>query len=49
LRSTESREAVEALIKRGRAFGLGVTIISQRPAIVSKDALSQSDIYLSFF
>jgi DNA-binding transcriptional MerR regulator len=47
-RSTESREAVEALIRRGRAFGLGATIISQRPAIVSKDALSQSDIYLFF-
>jgi DNA helicase HerA-like ATPase len=47
-RSTESREAVEALIRRGRAFGLGATIISQRPAIVSKDALSQSDMYLFF-
>ena len=47
-RSTESREAVEASIRRGRALGLGATIISQRPAIVSKDALSQSDIYLFF-
>jgi len=48
MRGSESREAVETLIRRGRAFGLGATIISQRPAIVSKDALSQADVYLFF-
>ena len=47
-RSSECREAVETLVRRGRQFGLGATLLSQRPAIVSKDALSQADIYLFF-
>tara|TARA_R110002051_G_scaffold320410_1_gene405717 strand:- start:110 stop:1306 length:1197 start_codon:yes stop_codon:yes gene_type:complete len=34
------------LCKLGRAKGYGVTLISQRPAAVSKEALSQASIYM---
>jgi hypothetical protein len=33
--------AFEDLIRRGRARGLGITIATQRPAVVHKDALTQ--------
>jgi Mn-dependent DtxR family transcriptional regulator len=35
--------AVEDLVRRGRARGLGVTLVSQRPAVLAKDVLSQAD------
>lgn len=33
--------AVNDLVRKGRARGLGVTLISQRPALVNKDVLTQ--------
>ena len=33
--------AVNDLVRKGRARGLGVTLISQRPALISKDVLTQ--------
>lgn len=35
--------AFEDLVKLGRNFGIGVTLISQRPQSVNKDALNQSE------
>ena len=39
--------AVEDLVRRGRARGLGVTLVSQRPAVLAKDVLSQADTLLA--
>lgn len=39
--------AVEDLISRGRNSGFGVVLISQRPATINKDVLSQADTILS--
>lgn len=39
-------EAWDTIIRRGRQKGLGCTIISQRAAVVNKDDVSQSDLYL---
>lgn len=39
--------AVEDLISRGRNSGFGVVLISQRPATVNKDVLSQADTIIS--
>lgn len=33
--------AVDRLVRRGRSSGIGVALISQRPAVVNKDVLSQ--------
>src|SRR5579884_67813 len=33
--------AINDIVRKGRARGLGVTLISQRPALVNKDVLSQ--------
>jgi hypothetical protein len=41
-----SFDPIVRLCKLGRALGYGVTLISQRPAGVNKEALSQSSIYL---
>ena len=41
-----SFDPIVRLCKRGRAMGQGATLISQRPAGVNKEALSQSSIYL---
>src|SRR5581483_5418923 len=35
--------AVDNLVRRGRARGIGVTLVSQRSAVLSKDVLSQVD------
>jgi hypothetical protein len=35
--------AVEMLVKRGRARGLGITLVSQRAASINKDVLTQTD------
>ncbi len=40
--------AVEALIKKGRNYGVGTTLISQRSAAVNKDVLSQIDTLFAF-
>jgi len=38
--------AFEDLVKLGRNFGIGVTLISQRPQAVNKDALNQTECLL---
>lgn len=39
--------AVDALWRRGRARGIGGTLISQRPAVVNKNLLSQSEVLIT--
>ena len=39
-----SLEVVDRFVRRGRIKGLGSTLISQRPAVVNKNILSQVDI-----
>jgi hypothetical protein len=41
-----SFEPIVRLCKLGRALGFGVSMISQRPAAVNKEALSQASVYL---
>jgi hypothetical protein len=36
--------AMERLIKQGRNFGVGTTLITQRPQAVAKDVLSQTEV-----
>jgi len=38
--------AMERLVKLGRNFGIGTTLISQRPQSVNKDVLSQTELLL---
>lgn len=38
--------AMEDLVRRGRLHGLGVTLITQRPAVIHKDVLSQVEILI---
>ena len=38
--------AIDDLVRRGRAFGIGVTLISQRPQALNKDVLSQVEALL---
>lgn len=40
--------AFERLIKLGRNFGIGVSLISQRPQEVNKKALNQSEVLFAF-
>ena len=40
--------AVERLIKQGRNFGIGTTLISQRPQAVNKDVLNQAEVLICF-
>jgi len=39
--------AIEDLIRRGRARGLGVTLITQRPAVLNKDVLTQAEVLIA--
>lgn len=39
--------AVEDLVRRGRARGLGVTLITQRPAVLHKDVLTQVEVLVA--
>lgn len=39
--------AYENLVRRGRARGLGVTLISQRPAVLNKNVLSQIEVLVA--
>jgi hypothetical protein len=41
--TAQCKEAVERLVRLGRNRGYGVTLISQRPATVDKDVLSQCE------
>ena len=34
---------IDRIVRRGRTKGLGVTLISQRPAVINKNVLSQID------
>ena len=39
--------AIEDLVRRGRAAGIGVALIDQRPASVNKDVLTQLEVLVS--
>jgi hypothetical protein len=39
--------AMDDLVRRGRVRGLGVTLISQRPAVINKDVLSQAEVLVA--
>ncbi|MFA7298015.1 MAG: helicase HerA-like domain-containing protein, partial [Dehalococcoidia bacterium] len=39
--------AIDRIVRRGRARGLGVTLISQRPAVVNKDVLTQCEVLIA--
>jgi hypothetical protein len=39
--------AVDTLVRRGRSSGLATTLISQRPQVISKDVLSQTEVLVS--
>lgn len=41
----ESLPVLDTLVRRGRQFGIGSTLITQRPAVLNKDVLTQVDIY----
>lgn len=40
--------AVDNLVRRGRTSGVGVSLITQRPAVISKDVLTQAQVLVSF-
>jgi len=44
--SKQSRTALDEVVRRGRERGLGVTMITQRPAVLHKDIMTQADLYL---
>ncbi len=39
--------AMDRIVRRGRSRGLGTTLITQRPAVISKDVLTQTEILIS--
>lgn len=39
--------AIEDIVRRGRARGLGVTLISQRPASLNKEVLTQAEVLIA--
>lgn len=39
--------AMEDLVRRGRVKGLGVTMITQRPAVLNKDVLTQAEVLVA--
>lgn len=39
--------AFEAIARRGRAFGLGMVVITQRPAVLNKNVLSQTELMIA--
>lgn len=41
-----SKYALNKIVRRGRGRGLGVTMITQRPAVIDKDILTQADVYI---
>jgi hypothetical protein len=38
--------AIDRIVRRGRSAGLGVTMISQRPAVIHKDILTQAEVLI---
>lgn len=41
------RGAVEQIVRRGRSRGLGITMVTQRSAVLNKDVLSQADVLIA--
>lgn len=39
--------AMQSIVRRGRARGIGVTMITQRPQVLSKDVLTQADVLIA--
>lgn len=39
--------AFEAIARRGRAYGLGMVVVSQRPAVLNKNVLSQVELMIA--
>lgn len=39
--------AVEDLVRRGRARGIGVTLVTQRSAVLNKDVLTQAEVLIT--
>jgi len=39
--------AIEDLVRRGRARGIGLSMISQRPAVLNKDILTQAEVLIA--
>lgn len=39
--------AINDLVRRGRARGIGCTLITQRPAVLNKDVLSQAEVLVA--
>jgi hypothetical protein len=39
--------AVDTMVRRGRSSGLATTLISQRPQVINKDVLSQTEVLVS--
>jgi hypothetical protein len=39
--------AVEDLVRRGRARGIGVTLVTQRSAVLNKDTLTQAEVLIA--
>lgn len=39
--------AMEDLVRRGRARGIGVTLVTQRPAVLNKDVLTQIEVLIT--
>lgn len=44
---TRLLSAMDDVVRRGRAHGLGVTLISQRPAVLNKDVLGQAEVLIA--
>ena len=40
--------AVDSLVRRGRSSGIGVSVITQRPAAISKNVLTQAHVLVAF-
>jgi hypothetical protein len=38
---------MEAIVRRGRSRGLGMTMITQRPAVINKNVLTQADLLIA--
>lgn len=41
------RGAIEQIVRRGRSRGLGLTMVTQRSAVLNKDILSQADVLIA--
>jgi Helicase HerA, central domain len=44
--SERMQGAIEQIVRRGRSRGMGVTLITQRSAVLSKDVLTQADVLI---